>query len=169
MHSVTCTDAAITPRDGREATLIADHARDARERWDVRVGPLMRRRGDGKLIRLPDIAYGHTFDAPAACEAFLLGRGPGRAHGVIREWINIARTFDSLPPERQARLVRMALHNHQVFVRNLAANPPAPENAHKFAVACRPFDPWARIHRWIAPAPLHRCAVEGAFSTLAAD
>lgn len=159
------TALAIAPRDEREATLIAEHARDLREKWDVRVGPLLRRRSDGKLIRLPDIESPHTYDAPSACGEFLLGRGPGRQHGVIWEWIDFARTFDSLDPERQARLALMALRNRQALLDNLVTNPPAPEDEHKFKDVYRPIPRWARIHQFTQPAPLHRCEVEGAVLT----
>lgn len=158
----------ITPRDEREARLIADHARDEAEQWRVRVGPLMRRKPDGKLIRLPDRHYAHTFDAPVACGEFLMGRGPGRQHGIIHEWIAFARSFDSMVPDEQARLAAMALHNEAIFVQNLLAHPPAPADAPKFAAAFHPIPPWARIHRLLPPAPAHWCISEGAFLTPAA-
>ena len=168
MNRPVDTTSPITARDEREARLIADHARDKAEQWKVIVGPLMRRRSDGKLIRLPDRHYAHTFDAAVACGEFLLGRGPGRRHGVIHEWVAFARGFDAFAPDEQTRLAALALHNEAAFVQSLVANPPAAEDAPAFAAASRPIPPWARIHRLAAPAPAHWCIDQGAFLTPAA-
>jgi hypothetical protein len=135
----------IAPRDEREKNLIEVYERDLRQKWDVNVGPLIRRNSDGKLIRMPDRTSPTRTDPQVATDAFVLGRGPGREHGVIYYWIECAQTFATWPqPDREAALIT-ALRNEAVYFRNLATNPPAPEDAHKFGIVVQP--PTAVTHR----------------------
>jgi hypothetical protein len=171
------------PRDARERDLIDGYLQAVATTWDRTPGPPIRRTGDGKLIRLPDITMPHTYDMQVGREAFVLGRGPGRAHGVISAWLAAARTFDQWPPDEQAAVAHRALHNEDAYRRSLLTNPPAPEDAPKFAGEPRPLPPWAKVRQVLGsadappvqhrqPAPAHRFPAphrEGAPMLAAAD
>ena len=112
----------ITPRDERERQIVAKYENDVATRWDVSVGPLIRRTSDGKLIRMPDRTSVTRTDPQVATDAFVLGRGPGREHGVIVCWLQTAQEFATWSqPDREAALLR-ALRNEEVYRINVEAS-----------------------------------------------
>jgi len=108
---VNAIHSPIAPHNPAEARLIEQYEHDLRNSDAAYVGPLVRRGADGKLVRLPDLPFGHTFDAQVACDLFVLGHGPGKDHGVACWWIDIARRFRSWPLADQRRAVKCAKHN----------------------------------------------------------
>ena len=112
----------ITPRDERERQIVAKYENDVATRWDVTVGPLIRRKSDGKLIRMPDRTSVTRTDPQVATDAFVLGRGPGSAHGVIYCWIQTAQEFMTWSQADRAKALATALRNEEVYLTNLEAS-----------------------------------------------
>jgi hypothetical protein len=85
----------------------------AREGFKFTAGPLLRRR-DGKLIRLPNREMCGAYDLQVGTDLYLLGRGPGAAHGVIYAWIDTVQAAKNWTGPRAQRAMRAALHNDDI-------------------------------------------------------
>lgn len=85
----------------------------AREGFKFTAGPLLRRR-DGKLIRLPNREMCSDNDLQVGTDLYMLGRGPGAAHGVIYAWIDTVQAAKNWTGPRAQRAMRAALHNDDI-------------------------------------------------------
>ena len=93
------------------------------------MGPLIRRKSDGKLIRMPNRGPITRSDPQVATDAFVLGRGPGTEYGVQLCWIETAKTFmERSQPDRLAALAR-AVRNEQAYRQGLEASALAERSA----------------------------------------
>lgn len=156
----------IQPRDQRERHMIECYERDLRERWDVAVGPLIRRKSDGKLIRMPNRGPITRADPQVATDAFVLGRGPGAEYGVQLCWIETAKTFMDRPQVERARALERALRNEQVYREGVEASRLAER-----AVEPRrkPLLKHLRAEQLGMTAPVHRTAPKHRVLAAAAD